>query len=304
MNDLLKQLRETAERVGKCLEREPQIRTVVVFGSVAYGAVASHSDIDLWAICDPGIPEKGCREEALSKLVPGWKLDAFRFRDFHLRVIDLHKDVDGKEVSVGYQCVDWVEAVVSAVTERGVMGIDLCPRRPYTIPALIQRCRVIFDHDGNVEEWRHRVRKYPAALKQRILARGLPKLEQQIQTILSVDSMTDGLQEDESIEHLDRTKGRIKKMGVSALKSRTIDDALDAAATVLFALNEVYDPKQRNLETTVLPELKEVPNQFLDRWTKIRPVGKPESWDECVRVFPELAMDIFRIARAEMTCPD
>lgn len=299
MNDLLKQLRATAERVGRCLEQEPKVRTLVVFGSVAYGAVTSRSDIDLWALCDPDIPEEGCRDRLLSEFTPNWKLNAFRFRNFYCSAIDLHKNVDGKEVSVHYQCVGWVETVITAVIERGAMGLDVCPQRPYTIPALVQRCRVIFDRDHHIQRWRQGVHKYPSALKTKILAKGLPKLEQEIQVVMSVADKTDGLREDASVVCLDRKKGSEKEMAVGVLRHRTIDDALDVAATVLFALNEIYDPNQRHLEATVLPELRKVPDHFLDRWIQIRSVGEIGCWDACVRLFPELAEDILSLARTD-----
>jgi len=48
-----------------------------------------------------------------------------------------------------------------------------------------------------------------------------------------------------------------------------LDRAVDAAVSIIFALNEMYDPAERRAERVILPRLKRVPARFTARLTDV-----------------------------------
>jgi hypothetical protein len=97
------------------------------------------------------------------------------------------------------------------------------------------------------------------------------------------------------------------------VKVRALRDALGALATVLFAVNEIYDPAQRkHMEETILSELDLVPARFLERWSSVKGKEVPdrfkdrwgilhrEEWYESVSAFTDLANDAIVLARSHL----
>ena len=109
--------------------------------------------------------------------------------------------------------------------------------------ALIQRAWLLRDTDGVFQEWRERTTVYPKVLKTNILRHFIPILQ---------DNLT-GLQS--------QAERRLGPMGYQYYLFR----CGDALTSILYALNEIYDPADRNAERTVLPGLNLVPRDFAAR---------------------------------------
>ncbi|MBI4305738.1 MAG: DUF4037 domain-containing protein [Chloroflexi bacterium] len=130
------------------------------------------------------------------------------------------------------------------VVENGAITTAEVPFRPYTIAGMIQKGRVLHDPDGLMDHWKKLVARYPLALRRNILARFLPVLRNHTEDLVAHAER--GLGPAGYLYHLDR--------------------AVDAMHSIMFAINEVYDPADRRADTDVIPTLTRVPSDFLVRY--------------------------------------
>jgi hypothetical protein len=72
---------------------------------------------------------------------------------------------------------------------------------------------------------------------------------------------------------------------------------LDALTTVLFAINEIYDPAQNHIEETVFPELTTVPDRLIERWKLIQTT----EWPDSVAAFIDLANDVLDLTKSHLS---
>jgi predicted nucleotidyltransferase len=268
-------LRAAAEIVSTTLARHPAISAILVFGSVAHGQVDEFSDVDLLVACRSAVPPVADRAAILSEIGSGWQFDR-RNEGSLFRVVDEDGVVEGVLVSVHYQTVTWIDAVLEAVLERGAITTEQMPVRPYTVPALLQRAWVLLDRDGDLARWCDASRPYPSLLQANILRHFLPHLRTQV-------------------EELRRTAER-------DLGARNfiffLNWAVDDLISILFALNRVYDPADRRMHTTVIPFLPYLPPGYVAAMTEILegPFDR-QGARRRAELFERLATDVVRHAR-------
>jgi predicted nucleotidyltransferase len=242
----LEQRRAIARQVSQVLTLHDYITATLVFGSVASGAVDLHSDVDMLALCNPKLMPVAEREKILGQLGSGWKFGCST-ENALFASLDIDGSVDGVLVTVHYQTTAWVGAVLYEVLEQGAVTTDLLPFRPYTLPALLQRAWVLSDKERHVARWCERIESYPPQLKRNIVHHFVPILEEQTAELVSTARRAIG--PGSFLFHLVRAE--------------------DALVSILYALNEVYDPADRRAEQTVWPTLAQVPMHFAARLTAI-----------------------------------
>jgi hypothetical protein len=216
---------------------------VLVFGSVALGHVDEQSDVDVLFICRDELSPADSTT-LLKNLGESWSShddDNPLFGRWHSGF------VDGIAVDVHYQTASLIESVLAKVVEQGAITTAEVPFRPYTLAALLQRAWVIVDKDGLVQRLRQYVAEYPPILKRKIVQHFAPRLEEYAQDMLVSAERRQGA--GNFIFFLNR--------------------AVDAMISILFAVNENYDPAEKHTEKVILPTLAQVPDGFIARFTDV-----------------------------------
>jgi hypothetical protein len=270
----LLQLRAVAQHVGGTVANLPAVSAALVIGSVAHAQVDELSDVDLLVVCRSDVPPLADRKAILNAIGSGWRFDR-RNEGSLFWVVDEDGLVADVFVTVHYQTVPWIDAVLSAVMVHGAITTEQMPFRPYTVPALLQRAWVLFDLDGEVARWRDGAASYPPLLQMNILRQAVPDLR-------------------EHVEELRRTAER----GHGAPNFIFfLNAAVDDLTSILFALNGVYDPADRRMHTTVVPFLPYLPTGYVATMTEILE-GPFDSHGALRRahLFERLATDVLRKA--------
>ncbi len=243
---ILEKLRAVANRVGDALADHPAVSAILVHGSVALGRVDELSDVDMLVVCRSEILPLSDRRRILGSVGSGWQFDQ-RNEDSLFAVVDKEGQVDDTVVTVHYRTAPWIDRVLDEVLNEGAITTEQMPFRPYTLPALIQRAWVLSDRDGDVERWRERSREYPRKLRENILRHFVPNLP----------------------EHLDELK-RTADRGLGARNFIFfLNWAVDDLTSILFALNDVYDPADRRMDTEIVPFLPYLPEDYAATITEV-----------------------------------
>lgn len=237
--------RTVAQRANRRLSTQTPVAAILVFGSVASGHVDEHSDVDILVVCEPQIISISTRQDILHSLGTEW---SFNILNENTLFADSDEGlVDSVPISVHYQSVSWIATVLDEVLEQGAIQTSLLPFRPYTLPALLQRAWVLNDRHGKVEQWRQQSKQYPPLLKRNLLRHFMPLLHEQTEEL--VRSAQRNLGPMGFIFHLVR--------------------AADALRSILYAVNDIYDPADRRADQLVLPTLTNTPHNFVDRWRNV-----------------------------------
>ena len=274
-------LRAVARQVGDAVVQQATVSAILVFGSVAHGAVDAYSDVDLLIVYHSAIPPVAKRKALLEAIGAGWRFGRPQ-RGSLFRVVDADGRVAGELVSIHYQTVAWIDAVLDAVLEHGAISTPPLPFRPYTVPALLHRAWVLLDRDGDVARWRAASATYPPLLRANILRDVAPRLRGHV-------------------EELTRTAER--DLGAREFLF-FLNAAVDELTSLLFALNGVYDPAERRMHTAVVPELPSLPPGYVATMTEV--LDGPFDHDGTrrrARLFAQLAADVVQMA-SEMLAPD
>jgi hypothetical protein len=273
----LRKRRNIAQRVNEAFNHCPEVSSVLVFGSVASGQVDERSDVDMLIICRSSILPISTRERILSQIGSNWL--------FHKQYSPLFVDCDvnglvaGILVEVHYQTTPWISEVLNEVLGYGAITTEKLPFRPYTLPALLQRGLLLKDKDGTIKQWREQARNFPKVLKLNILRHFIPILHEKL--------------------------AELKATAERGLGSRSfiffLNSAVDALTSILFAVNETYDPADRRAEQTILPTLPYVPQDFISTLTKVLegPFDKVGALQRA-QAFEGLALEVLRTAEAEL----
>ncbi len=271
--------REVALRVAGALEGLPEVIGIYVFGSVATGYADEDSDVDVGIVCKHQIPTQSIRKDALFGIGTGWRLSDDTWSSPLFLEYDSSGIVDGIKVEVHYNTPALVSEVLDTVILKGALATERFPSRPYRLGALIQRAWVILDREGVFPLWRKQVQNYPLALKQNILRHYLPHMK-------------------DCVDELNRTTKR--HLG-PVMVNFFLFHGMQALYSLIYALNEVYDPTDRRAERTVIPTLSHVPRDFVPR-LKLVLEGPFDDYNavECARRFEELAADIVVMAETEL----
>ncbi|HEV2121549.1 MAG TPA: hypothetical protein VGW38_02090, partial [Chloroflexota bacterium] len=146
-----------------------------------------------------------------------------------------------------YQTVPWITEILDQVLHQGAITTTRVPFRPYTLPALLQRSLLLTDKEGIVAQWRQEVAVFPAALKRNLLAHFAPVLQEYVEELIS---------------------GAERRLGPRHFLF-FLDRAVDALISLLYALNDLYDPAERRAERCILPTLRRVPEGFIATLTDV-----------------------------------
>jgi hypothetical protein len=144
------------------------------------------------------------------------------------------------------------------------------PFRPYTVLGLLAHAIPLYDPHGIVDGLRAHLSPYPTVLQANLLGESLP-------------IMTDGL-----AELRDYTRRHI---GPSAFLLH-LERVCDAMVSVLYALNEHYDPATKRPEQE-LCKLAILPDQFVARFVRLLegpfdPRSRPHVVDKLTRLVGEV----------------
>ncbi len=222
------------------------VAAIICFGSYALGTYDQHSDIDLFVLCRPAIIPAAARQRIFEHIPgvseiqlqvtsPGWD-NQWNPQSDRLKL-------GGGQFDLVYNTAGWLSTVVHKVIAEGAISIPKLTFRPYTMLGLLANAVSLYDPHGFVRDLTGRLYPYPAQLKTNIIGEFTPL-------------MTDGL-----AELADYTR---RDIGNTAFLFHLVR-LCDALHSVLFALNEYYDPATKRPERE-LAKLPQLPFNFIPRY--------------------------------------
>jgi hypothetical protein len=239
------QLHAKSKPVVDALATLESVRGIVCYGSRAMATSDEHSDIDLFVLCEPDIVPSQFREECLRQIGGATSIEIGPESQWVDQWCPKHDRlcVNGTDFDVIYNTVGWIRSVVRGVTELGATSLDECRFRPYGTLAMLENCVVLYDPASVLQELRAKIYPYPAKLKEDLLAEGRATLADSLGELKNYVARDIG--NTAFLFHLSRT--------------------LDAIGTILFALNERYNPATKRVEESYR-HLSIVPADFLGRY--------------------------------------
>jgi hypothetical protein len=249
------------------------VSAVLVFGSVATGQVDERSDVDMFVICT-SIPKRTTRQKLLLPLSQNWQFDHPSANELFPK-IDEYGVIENISVTLHYQKIAWIQSVLEQIIEAGVITTRQLPFRPYTLAGLLQRSWHLSDKDALVKGWREQLANYPLMLKENIIGYFRPILIEQVEELVS---------------NAERGIGR-------SVFIFNLNWAIDACISILYAINEVYDPADRRAEYTIWPHLDIAPKKFCMRLGNIMegPFDRATAIVKA-REFKQLAKEVLELA--------
>ena len=236
MSSALENRRDIARRIDGLMGGRPEVTAVYVLGSVASDQADERSDVDISFVYNHAPPPLSTRRELLSRIGSGWQPDTPNSDD-PMWAGNAMPDVgdigvvEGVRVEVIYQASQLISEVLGEVLDRGAITTPKMPDRPYTLAGLVQRAWVLRDKDGLLRGWIGRTQTYPALLKRNVLRHFIPVLRENAEAL--TDSAERGYGANTYLFFLTR--------------------ATDSMDSVLYALNETYDPADKRAQLSVLP---------------------------------------------------
>jgi predicted nucleotidyltransferase len=242
-------VRAKSAPVVDALAKIPEVQSILCYGSYAMGTFDQQSDIDLYVVCNPAVVSAEVRRSAFEKIAAiqnleigvkqaGWDAE-WHPEDDRFRVGETVFDIT-------YNTVDWVRGVVHAVKEHGITTSPEFGFRAYTMLGLLEYSIVLYDPTSMLETIKASLKPYPAKLRQALLAEHIPR---------ATGSLED-LQ-----DYVNRS------IGNTAFHFH-VERLLDSLLTILFAINERYDPATKRTEE-FLATLDRLPDRFLERYSRI-----------------------------------
>ena len=235
--------------IVESLARVEGVGAILCFGSYAMGTFDGCSDLDLFVFCEPEIVPAADRRRVL-KSVEGvanfeetqgalgwdnqWSPQVDRFR------------VNGAQFEISYNTLDWISTVVRRVTHEGATSIPEQKFRPYTMLGLLENGVVLYDPDLFLGHLIERLYPYPAQLKGRLISDSLHTLK----------------------DCLAELKDGVKRGFGPTFFHFFFHRMCDALYTLLFAVNEKYDPATKRPEVEY-EKLNILPPNFLHRYTAL-----------------------------------
>jgi hypothetical protein len=224
------------------------------------------------------------REKLLSPMGTNWRFGAQWSDDPIWKGNAMPSDgdeglVDGVEVGIIYQSAPAISHVIHDVISHGAITTEEIPFRPYTLIGLLRRAWVLRDKEAVLEKWLEQTATYPRLLKLNILRRFIPILRE------NAGAMR---------EYAERRLG-------PSLQLSFLTQASDALDSILYALNELYDPADKRAQLEVLPTLAEVPRDFLARYNYVLEGPFDDAGAlERAAAFGDLAAEVLEMAGSEM----
>ena len=231
------------------LARLEGVQAILSFGSYAMGTFDEYSDLDLFVFCEPEVVSASERRRALesvqgvthfeeSNTAVGWDSQWSPQGD-HLRVNE-------NPFEISYNTVDWIRTVVRRVTQEGATSIPEQKFRPYTMLGLLENGIILYDPCSFLSNLIGCLYPYPARLKRRLISDSLYTLKD------CLAELKDGAKRGFGLTFFHFFFHRMR-------------DALD---TLLFAVNEKYDPAVKRSEIEY-EKLGVLPPNFLERYAKL-----------------------------------
>lgn len=278
IEELLNKRRQVARFVCDSLKQHPAVSSILVFGSVASGYIDERSDVDMLVICQPEIISLADRTSLLSYLGEGWQFHDTSNNNPLFFDCDTDGLVEGVLVTIHYQTTMWISEVLDEVLDHGAITTEKLPFRPYTLPALLQWAWLLHDKNKLVQHWREKAKIFPRQLKLNLFQHFVPQLRENVAELKATAER--GLGPRGFIFHLNW--------------------AMDDLSSLLYALNEIYDPADRRAERTVLPALPQVPKDFIPRLTEILegPFDDPGARHRA-KLLDQLAAEVMRLVEAQ-----
>lgn len=262
-------------RLADLLGAHQAVSSVLAFGSLAHGDVDERSDVNLFVVCRPEIVPIAERMRPFSQVGSGWRFGGQLNTNPPFATSDTDGIVDGISVSLHYQTASWVSNVLREVLLKGALTTRMMPSHPYTLPALFQQGWLLLDKRNVVRKWRDQAQPFPWPLKMNLLQHYVPLLRENLEALVA-----------DAERHLG-----------SRLFLFHLNQAADVLVSVLFAVNEVYEPGDRRAERNILPTLERVPRDFLTRCTEVLegPFDDAGALSRA-RLFQQLAAEVLDMA--------
>jgi predicted nucleotidyltransferase len=265
-------IRKIANPVVEALSKLESVKGIVCFGSYATGTFDKHSDMDLYVFCHPKIMPSSSRKSVLEKIegITELQLDHAEFdwdnqwcpKGDRFKLHNLLFDIT-------YNTVGWIQTVVKKVKE-GETSIPELKFRPYTILGLLDNSLILYDPESMLKRIKSHLYPFPPKLKSALLTQGISVFK---------DSLAD-------------LQDYVKRgIGNTAFHFQ-LERIVDAIGTIMFALNERYDPATKRAEEAFL-KLKNVPEHFTERYngilaTPLSDQGRKKVVKELVTLFVEI----------------
>ena len=244
---LLRTRREIAQRVSEAFSSLPEVVCIFVHGSTATGSVDAQSDIDLTCVCADHILGLDERRSILSQLGVGWTLQDASLDNPIWAAYDSDGRIDAVLVSIHYQTASFIAHIIDQVIHHGVLATEEVPFRPYTLIGLLRQAWLLSDRHGLFRQWLAQTEEYPKKLQANILGHFVPLLRAHVTELVST---------------AERALG-------PRLFIFFLDRAIDAMTSILYALNERFDPADKRAEQTILPHLANLPSAFISQWNAV-----------------------------------
>ena len=234
--------------VVESLARLEGVQAILCFGSYAMGTFDKYSDLDLFVFCEPEVVSAAERRQVLESVqgvihfeegdAAGWdsqwspQSDSFRMNE------DLFE--------ISYNTIDWIRTVVRRVTQEGATSIPEQKFRPYTMLGLLENGIILYDPCSCLRHLIDCLYPYPAQLKGRLISDSLHTLK----------------------DCLAELKDGVKRGFGLTFFHFFFHRMCDALYTLLFAVNEKYDPAVKRSEVAY-EKLSLLPSNFLERYAKL-----------------------------------
>ena len=231
------------------LARLEGIRAILCFGSYAMGTFDEYSDLDLFAFCEPEIVPAADRRRVLKRVEGATDFEesqgALGWDNQWSPQVDQFC-VNGTRFEISYNTAGWIRTVVKRVTQEGATSIPEQKFRPYTMLGLLENGIVLYDSNSFLKHLIDCLYPYPAQLKQRLISD-------------SLDTLKDCLAE---------LKDGVKRGFGLTFFHFFFHRMCDALYTLLFAINEKYDPATKRPEVEY-EKLSLLPLNLFGRYTKL-----------------------------------
>ena len=225
------------------------VGAILCFGSYAMDTFDEYSDLDLFVFCESEIVPAADRRRVLKSVegiadfeesqgALGWdnqwspQVDQFR--------------VNETRFEISYNTQDWISTVVKRVTREGATSIPQQKFRPYTMLGLLENGIILYDPNSFLRHLIDCLYPYPPQLKGRLISDSLHTLKD------CLAELKDG-----------STRG----FGLTFFHF-FFQRMCDALYTLLFAVNEKYDPAVKRPEIEY-QKLKILPPNFLERYAEL-----------------------------------
>ncbi len=233
----------------EALAQSPAVVGILCFGSYALDVYDEHSDIDLYVLCAPQLMPTATRQAIFANLEgvtdlhlaqdhAGWENQWSPQSD--------QLSLNGMTLELSYNTQDWLTNVVHKVIEEGATSLPELTFRPYTMLGLLANAIVLYDPNQVIAQLRMGLAPYPPLLKEHLIRNNLAVLTEWLADLQ--DCAT-------------------RDFGNSSFLFY-LWHLCDALISLLFTLNETYDPATKRSEK-MLKKLTYLPEDFIIRYEKV-----------------------------------